>query len=612
MAVDITEYISYRRLVGVGNDNFFFEDTAVPGTMLEFAAATGDIDTSDQLVMFAAYQKVFVINGAKLKVADFINVKLTHTALATAHAHGDILTQATSNATMIVDFTNTAKTATYGYVTSGTWNVVNTVTGSGSGTGFTPTGINGELTHAVLATAHTAGDVLTQAVTGAKMTVEYTNVLKTKTYGKITTGTFNTTNAVTGSGAGTAFTPTATDTSPPLWYDYTVYPGGASGALPAKAYLGCTYRGSIYLSGNPNSPNQWYKSRNGNPWDYAYLANDGGSPVAGGENANVPGEVGDIIRALIPRGREYLIFGCATTIWVMYGDPAEGGSLSAIDKTTGIFGAESWCFDEDDNLYLWGASGVYKVDKSNISVELLTEINLPDLVGDEAVNPTTHRITMGYDRKRHGILICITLLADGTNSNYFMSLSPVTFGDSEVQKYAFFPESYPEECGVYSVWFYAANDPDYRDLLVGCKDGYIRKFLSTAKSDDIGASDEAINSYITLGPFALASDGKEGAIHSMSLTSSGGGSAGTEADSNDIGYKVFIGRTASEAMEKAEANTAPKVSGTFTAPGNPRGQRKKQKIRGAFAVIRLENIMAGETMSFDQLVVNVSEKGRIK
>ena len=230
----------------------------MPGTMLEFAAATDDIDTSDQLVMFPAYQKVFVINGANLKVADFVNVKLTHAALATAHAHGDVLTQAApGNATMIVDFTQTDKKVTYGYVSSGTWNVTGAVTGSGSGTGFTPTGINGELTHAVLATVHAAGVVLTQAGTLAEMTVEYTNALKTKTYGIITKGTFNTAGAVTpDAGAGTAFTPTATDISPPLWYDYTVYPGGASGSLPAKAYLGCTYRGSIYLSGNPNKPNQ--------------------------------------------------------------------------------------------------------------------------------------------------------------------------------------------------------------------------------------------------------------------------------------------------------------------------------------------------------------------
>jgi len=518
------------------------------GTMVALAASVDDIDTSDQLVMFEAYQKIFIINGANLRVVDFINTKLTVTALTTAPTKGSIVTQATSGATMIVDFVNTAKTMIYGYTTSGTF--VTTAGYTLSGGGMDPE------------------TRVPSAVAEASTT--------------------------------------------PLWYDYTVYPGGASGSLPAKAYLGCTYRGSIYLSGNPNSPNQWYKSRNGNPWDYLYAANDGGSPVAGGENANVPGEVGDIIRALIPRGREYLIFGCATTMWVMYGDPAEGGSLSAIDETTGIFGARSWCFDEDDNLYFWGAGGVYKISKSNTTAELLTEINLPNLVDDEAVNPTTHRITMGYDRKRHGIVTCITLLADGTNSNYFISLSPVTFGDSEVQRYAFFPESYPEECGVYSTHFYAANDPDYRDLLVGCKDGYIRKFDPDKSSDDIGGTDEAINSYATFGPFALASDGKEGAIYSMSLTSSGGGAAGTETDSDDIGYKVFIGRTASEAIEKAKANTAPRVSGTFTAPGNPRGQRKKQKIRGAFAVIRLENITADETMSFDQLVVNVSGKGRIK
>ena len=264
------------------------------GTMVALAASVDDIDTSDQLVMFEAYQKIFIINGAKLKVVDFINTKLTVTALTTAPTKGSILTQATSGATMIVDFVNTAKTMIYGYTTS--------------------------------------------------------------------VAVFNATNSVSGGGMDPARIPSAVAqaSTTPHWYDYTVYPGGASGSLPAKAYLGCTYRGSIYLSGNPNSPNQWYKSRNGNPWDYAYLANDGGSPVAGGENPNVPGEVGDIVRALIPRGREYLIFGCATTMWVMYGDPAEGGSLNAIDEATGIFGAKSWCFDEDDNYISGVLAGCIK------------------------------------------------------------------------------------------------------------------------------------------------------------------------------------------------------------------------------------------------------------
>lgn len=510
------------------------------GTMTQLAASVGDIDTSDQLAMFEAYQKAFIINGTNLKVADFVNTKLTVTALTTAPTRGSTVTQATSNATMIVDFVNTAKTEIYGYTTSGTF--VTTAGYTLSGGGMDPE------------------TRVPSAVAEASTT--------------------------------------------PHWYDYTVYPGGASGTMPTIAYLGCTWRGRIILAGNPNAPNQWYMSRQANPFDYAYTANDTQSPVAGGENPDVPGEVGDIVRALIPFGKDYLLFGCATTMWAMSGDPAEGGSLDAIDETVGIFGADSWCLDGEDNLYFWGTGGIYKMQAGLTVVDNLTRVSLPGIIDDEAADPTTHRIVMEYDRKRHGVVICVTKLSDGTNSGYFYSLNPATTG--------FYPESYPEECGPYSMFYYDANDNDYRDLLVGCRDGYIRKFSPTAKDDDIGGSDEAISSHVSLGPLKPANEGREGVIHSLSAFVTGGDSGGTEADSDDITYKLFAERSAGAVVEKMVANTSPKVSGTLQATGRPKGRAKKKKVRGVFAAVRLENTTAGETMSFDRLVVNAKQKGRIK
>jgi len=253
------------------------------GTMLELAGASSDIDTSDQLNMFEAFQKVFVVNGTNLKVADFVNTKLNHGELTTQHIKGDILTQDTDNK-MVVDFTNTAKTATYGYVIAGTFDTTNEVTGSGSGTAFTPdVGINGMLTHAALTTAHAADDILTQDTTH-KMTVEYTDTAKTHTYGRITAGTFDTTNEVTGSGSGTAFIPSTVDTSPPLWYDWTTYDTndeGTYGAMPEAAYLGCRYHGRCVLSGNPDYPNQWYMSKVADPWNWLYSSVDPLTGVAG-------------------------------------------------------------------------------------------------------------------------------------------------------------------------------------------------------------------------------------------------------------------------------------------------------------------------------------------
>ena len=220
MAVSINEQPIIKRLVTSANNTIFLEDIDVAaGTQIELAPATGDIDTSDQLTMAESQQKVYIANGANLKVADFINTRLTHTALTTAHARGDTLTQANSAASMIVDHVNTAKTLTYGYTTTGTWDFSNSVTGSGSGTAFTPTGQAGMLTHTTLATAHAADDVLTQAGSSATMTVTATDVDKEHTWGTITAGTWNTSGQATGGSSGTAFTPTAVNIRPPLWYD---------------------------------------------------------------------------------------------------------------------------------------------------------------------------------------------------------------------------------------------------------------------------------------------------------------------------------------------------------------------------------------------------------
>ncbi len=540
MAVSLTDIISYKRLVAAGNNELFYEDINVPGTMTELAAANGDIDTSDQLTMFESYQKVFIINGTNLKIADFINTKLTITALTTAPTKGATVTQATSGATMVVDSVSADKTVIYGYTTSGTFVTTGGYTLSGGG----------------MAPETRVPSAVAEA------------------------------------------------TTTPHWYDYVVYPDGASGVLPTKVYLGCAWRGRIVLSGNPNAPNQWYMSRQANPFDYAYIANDAQSPVAGGEDPAVPGQVGDIIRALVPFGKDYLLFGCASTIWAMSGDPAEGGSLNAIDETVGIFGANSWCLDGEDNLYFWGTGGIYMMQAGLTVVENLTRISLPDLIDDEGANPSTHRITMAYDRKNYGVIICITKLSDGTNSNYFYSLNPATKG--------LYPESYPEECGAYSLFFYAANDVSNRDLLVGCKDGFIRKFDPSAKDDNIGGSDETISSHVSLGPLKLASEGREGLIHSIKAFTTGGDSSGTEADSNDLIYKVFAERSAGAVTEKMIANSNPKISGTLQATGLPRGRTKKKKVRGVFAGIRIENTTAGETMSFDRLLINAKQRGRIK
>jgi len=567
MAVDLSNSISYKRVIAIANDELWYEDIDVAaGTMVQLAASAieGQLDTSDNLNMFELLQKVFIVNGANRKVADFVNTKLTVTALTEDRvpAHGDILTQDQGDekyAFMIVDFVNTARTAIYGYAYY-----------TGGAIAFEKTDYNITSNNAI-------GNMDPNPILGADV-IDVSDAR-------------------------------------PHWYDWTAYPtitlsiakyGQESGttksfgSLPNKAYLGCNYRGRAVLSGDPEHPHQWYMSRQLNPWDWEYGANDAQSPVAGGDAD--AGEIGDIIRTLIPYKDDYLINGCASSVWYIAGDPAEGGSLNELDLTVGMYGANSWCFDGKGYLYFFGTNGLYKTTIPG-NPECISAIRLPNLVNDEAVDPATYRITMVYDRVRNGILICITKLSDGSNSNYWYDL--ITNG--------FFPENYPDECGPYSLFYYAANSPTYRDLLVGCKDGYIRKFSESAKDDDVGPTDDAIDSYVGFGPLQINKDPKfQGKIIGLDLITAGGTSGGSESDSDDIICKVFVDKTAESIIEKLSAGTTPNVLKTFKAPGRQRGYIMKQKVKGIYAGIELRNSTAVQTWGFEQLLIDAKPAGKEK
>ncbi len=557
MAVTLADITTIRRLVAAGNNEIWHEDLDVAaGTMTELDTSSGAIATTDQLNMFEAFQKVFIVNGANLKVADFVNTKITVTALTDNRcpAKGDILTQDQTGgniAHMVVDFVNTARTLIYGYAYY-----------EGNATAF-----------------NTTVDISSNDATGSMdpNPIPNANI-----------------SAVT---------------AKPHWYDWTVYPDitltvGSTiksfGAIPNKAYLGCLYRGRNVISGNPEAPYQWYMSRQTHPFDFAYIANDAGSPVAGG-NADA-GEIGDIIRALIPYKDDYLIFGCATSMWFLAGDPAEGGSLNELDLTVGIFGANSWCFDGLGTFFFWGTNGIYSTSIPG-TPKCLSEINLPNLVNAEAADPSTHRITFGYDRTRAGILICITKLSDGSNSNYFFDL----------RSGGFFPETYPDECGAYSLFYYAANDNTYRSLLVGCKDGYIREFVESEEDDNIGESDQAIDSYVTLGPIPMSKDPKmRGKLTGLDCITAGGALSGSQSDSDDITYDVFVGNSAEEVIEKLSADSSPNIAGTIKAPGRQRGGTVRKKVTGVYMGIKLQNDTATETWGYEQLLVDLIDSGRQK
>lgn len=526
------------RLATVGYDQFWYEDIDVAaGTMVELVAARDDIDTSDQLVLFELYQKVFVVNGANLKVADFGNTKIATAEIGSHYPdRGNILTGGTSNAQMVVD-----------YITS-----------------------------------------KTGAVT---------------LYGtRTTTATFASGETVTGQdddGNAISFVLSAAEVAPPHWYDWKPYANdtAAFGELPDKAYLACAYRGRAVLSGNPDYPNQWYASREGNPFDFNFVATDAQRAVAGGTGDL--GQLGDIPRALIPYRDDSLMFGCAGSITVLRGNPADGGYMEQINSRVGVFGQNAWTFDADGNLYFWGSGGVYFSPRGFGPLTNITEERYPDLIDDEGANPSTHRVILGYDPRESGIQIAVTKLSDGSSSGYWLDL----------RTKALFPDSFQNTHGAYSMFFYDANDTDDKRLIVGCMDGYMREFDADAKSDD----GHAIDSYVDYGPIQLAPrPDQEGIIYSVEAELGSDESSGTTADSDNVTWRIWTDESADQINKKLASNATPNIGGTFQAPGRRKGGAVKRKVKGVYAGVKLRNNTLDESWSFEKMIVGTRPTGRVK
>jgi len=528
-----------KKLIAIARNEVWYESTS--GTMIELAAANGDIDTTKRLSAFEAYGKIFIVNESNLKVADFTNTKITTTDLNThAPDFGTVLTGGTSNASMIVD-----------YITSTTADAACTIYG--------------------------------------KRITSYTFVS-----GETVTGTDDDGNAIT-------FVLSVDEVAPPHWYDWTVYGNDSNfGAMPSKVRWGCLYRGRAVLLDDPDNPHQWYMSRQFNLWDWLYTADDTQTPVAGSDAD--AGEVGDIVVSAIPYSDDYMVINGANTLWYMLGDPAMGGQIIELSLTDGIIAPSAFCWDGKKNLYILGTNGILRIPPGFGPPENLSELIYPDFIKDLDFDPSLHRITMGFDRTDKGLLITKTTLDGGVNSNWWFDL----------RTEGLFPENYPDDCGVFSIFHYDSTNPDYRKFIMGCNDGYLRTFDVATKNDITADSSDAIDSYFSTQPILLSQNPhRDGFIGNIDGITAGGISNGSESDSDDISIRVFVAKSAEGVIEEISANNNPRFTQVITAPGRKKGNLSRKKTRGRWAGLRIGNDIAGESWGLERIVADVKEKGRM-
>lgn len=312
-----------------------------------------------------------------------------------------------------------------------------------------------------------------------------------------------------------------------------------AGTIPTKCKLACVAADRLWLAGDDQT-GVWYASRAGDPLDFDYSEDDAQAATSA-TNARAGSISGEDITALITHTDDCVIFGSVSGIWSMRGNPATSGSLVRLSDRTGVHGADSWAHDAEGYLWLWTQDGLYVMSPGcgsmpmSVSRELLPE-ELVNLDRDK------YTVTLEYDYKARGLHLFVSREPAGTTRHYWIDIKMIASGDGKSKPGAsFWPMSYEDDYEPFSTHSYRDPGNSLSPVYLGCRDGYIRRFVPTLKQDD--GTD--FDSWVFLGPFFPG----EHAIRDGILTHLIGELA---RGSGKVNWEVYAGESVEDAVYTTE------------------------------------------------------------
>ncbi len=314
------------------------------------------------------------------------------------------------------------------------------------------------------------------------------------------------------------------------------------GELKSRAKLVCAWRGRLVWARFADSPHEYLMSRLGEPLDYDILppTQDATQAILGSRSPKGTGQAPDIINGLVPISDDRLLFICESSLWILDGDPMDGGRFwNVSDSTGGSFG-RAWCRDEYGTVYIMGSRGcVYAFDAGGLRP--LSDNAIPERL--RAIDFSTHRAELAWSSEMQGFhLFLIPVDSVGVvREHYFWSR----------KLEGWYPESFSNADHAPMCVVTADGDSsETRAVTIGCADGYLRSFDSTANDDD----GSAILAYAFIGPLQPKEERLQTHFKELRavLASSQGG----------CGYKGY-------AMESPDVLGAPAFTGTLNPGRNP-------------------------------------------
>lgn len=335
---------------------------------------------------------------------------------------------------------------------------------------------------------------------------------------------------------------------------------GRLGIMPVGCPLIATFRDRLVLAGAQQNPFAWYMSRQQDPFDWDYAADDIGGAVAGATSA--AGFINGPLTALIPHSDDYLLFCTPDSIYVMRGDPRVGGILDSLSRSVGCAGKKAWCYGPSGEVLIFSYTGIYILQPGpgmypqNVSSDPLPDdLSIPDIDRDK------YEVRMEYDASDLGvhIWICKTVNDGTAGVHYWM----------DWRTKGFFRVVIPIAHEPFATATLAQRYGKDSSILIGGRDGYIRAYRNAFETDDGIPYD----SHVFIGPIGnpvLADTQIKEITGSM-----------TE-DSGAVKWELYGGDTIQAALE----STTPVASGTWN---EDRNYLSRPNVRHRWLYLKLSN-----------------------
>ncbi len=280
-----------------------------------------------------------------------------------------------------------------------------------------------------------------------------------------------------------------------LWADAT----GSQGAqVPTGCSIIALYLDRMVMAGDPQSPHAVYFSRQGintanldgaQDWDFGANADDVGRATAlETSESGIPAEP---VTALIPSTDDFLIVGCTNSVWILRGDPLYGSNkLNSLSRSVGIVSPSAWCRGPAGEIYFLGTNGLNVIPPGGGGIQKLSDKMPLELIN---LSASLYSVNMAYSLQDGGVHIHLSGMASARGENHWW----YDLDTKGLYPYSLQATQEPLCCEAY-------NAPMASDsaVLLGGRDGYLRRFDSLAETDD-GSS---ITSYVLYGPVRLGND----------------------------------------------------------------------------------------------------------